>query len=181
MIAVYIKRRGAGWRLFFLFGGQKIARAAVSSTRGQIVKKPRRVRARRREKSSDHVRRRRVRRRKYFTSCKLREPPRAQAMRSAIGQGEPMQSKVQSWNLCAVSAKIMRAAWRKPSQTRTQRSGPQHARCFVFYLVSAAVSCAIMSSSLVGMTQTLTLESGVEMTTSSPRSLFFSASSFTPR
>ena len=31
------------------------------------------------------------------------------------------------------------------------------------YLQSAAVSCAIMSSSLVGMTQTVTLESGVEM------------------
>ena len=58
------------------------------------LKKPRRVRARRREKSSNHFRRRRVRRRKYFTSCKLREPPRAQAMRSAIGQGEPMQNKV---------------------------------------------------------------------------------------
>ena len=38
-----------------------------------------------------------------------------------------------------------------------------------------------MSSSLVGMTQTVTLESGVEMMTSSPRSLFFSASSLTPR
>ena len=49
------------------------------------------------------------------------------------------------------------------------------------YLVSAAVSCAIMSSSLVGMTQTVTLESGVEITTSSPRSLFFSGSSLTPR
>ena len=49
------------------------------------------------------------------------------------------------------------------------------------YLVSAAVSCAIMSSSLVGMTQTVTLESDVEITTSSPRSLFFSGSSLTPR
>ena len=45
---------------------------------------------------------------------------------------------------------------------------------WVNYLQSAAVSCAIMSSSLVGMTQTVTLESGVEMMASSPRVLFFS-------
>ena len=105
----------------------------VCSARPDRQKKPRRVRARRREKSPDHVRRRRVRRRKYFTSCKLREPPRAQAMRSAIGQGEPMQNKVQSWNLCAYSAQMIRAAWRKPFQTRTQRSGSRLRACQKYF------------------------------------------------
>ena len=49
------------------------------------------------------------------------------------------------------------------------------------YLQSSAVSCAIISSSLVGMTQTVTLESAAEMIASSPRVLFFSGSSLMPR
>ena len=36
---------------------------------------------------------------------------------------------MQVWNFCAKGAKIMRAAWRKPSQTRTQRSGPRLRAC----------------------------------------------------
>ena len=47
-------------------------------------------------------------------------------------------------------------------------------------LTISMVSMAIMSSSLVGMTSTFTLESSVEMMRSSPRTLFFSASSLTP-
>ena len=43
------------------------------------------------------------------------------------------------------------------------------------------VSVAIISSSSVGMTQTVTLESSAEMIASSPRVLFRSASNFTPR
>ena len=38
-------------------------------------------------------------------------------------------------------------------------------------LTSSAVSCAIISSSLVGMTQTVTLESSAEMMASLPRVL----------
>ena len=45
----------------------------------------------------------------------------------------------------------------------------------------ASVSRAIISSSLVGMTQTVTLESSAEMMASLPRVLFFSGSSLTPR
>ena len=104
----------------------------------RLSKKPRRVRARRREKSPDHFRRRRVRRRKYFTSCKLREPPRAQAMRSAIGQGEPMQNEVLHGNFCAKGAKMIRAADCKPSQTRTQRSGSRLRACQKYFFDTLA-------------------------------------------
>ena len=45
----------------------------------------------------------------------------------------------------------------------------------------AFVSRAIISSSLVPITRTFTLESGAEMTTSSPDRAFFSSSIFTPR
>ena len=47
-------------------------------------------------------------------------------------------------------------------------------------LTMAAVSMAIMSSSLVGISRTFTLESAAEMTASLPRVLLASASIFTP-
>ena len=84
------------------------------------------------KKSSHHVRRR-TRRRKYFMPCKLREPPRAQAVRSAISQGELMQNKVLSWNLCANCAQMIRAADCKPSQTRTQHSGLRLRACQKYF------------------------------------------------
>lgn len=43
------------------------------------------------------------------------------------------------------------------------------------------VSLAIISSSSVGITHTVTFESGVEMIASSPRTLLASASIFTPK
>ena len=47
-------------------------------------------------------------------------------------------------------------------------------------LTMAAVSMAIMSSSLVGISRTFTLESAAEITVSLPRVLLASASIFTP-
>ena len=48
------------------------------------------------------------------------------------------------------------------------------------YFTRAAVSMAIMSSSLVGMSRTFTLESAAEITASSPRTLLAASSIFTP-
>lgn len=50
-----------------------------------------------------------------------------------------------------------------------------------FYFTRATVSLQIASSSFVGITATLTLESGVEITVSSPRFLFASVSMEIPR
>lgn len=49
------------------------------------------------------------------------------------------------------------------------------------YFASLSVSLAIMSSSFVGTTSTLTFESSVEITVSSPLMEFFSGSMATPR
>jgi len=53
-------------------------------------------------------------------------------------------------------------------------------RADAYFFRIAIVSEAIISSSSVGITTTFTFESSVEITASSPRTLFFSASSFTP-
>ena len=73
---------------------------------------------------------------------------------------------------------VQAAVKRAPSQ---KREGALSGNDGKNYLASSAVSWAIISSSLVGMTQTVTLESSAEMIRSSPRSLFFSGSSLTPR
>ena len=55
-------------------------------------------------------------------------------------------------------------------------------RMLLPFQIKAMVSLAIISSSSVGMTQTVTLLSGVEMMASSPRTvLFLALSSVTPR
>ena len=51
---------------------------------------------------------------------------------------------------------------------------------YCYLLKIAIVSEAIISSSSVGITTTFTLESSVEITASSPRTLFFSKSTLTP-
>lgn len=49
-------------------------------------------------------------------------------------------------------------------------------QCPCYFCRIAMVSLAIINSSSVGITATVTLESAVEMTASSPRTLFFSGS-----
>ena len=55
-----------------------------------------------------------------------------------------------------------------------------YSACFLPQPTREAVSMAIISSSLVGMSRTLTLESVAEITRSSPRTLLASSSIFTP-
>ena len=55
---------------------------------------------------------------------------------------------LQVWNFCAKGAKIMRAAWRKPFQTRTQRSGSRLSVSKILFLTRSTERTAVRSVSL---------------------------------